>query len=171
MPDDPRDPETATTTAEAPSERPEIGISRYFDAPPELVFEAFTDADVLGEWWGPDGFTTTTEHFDFRPDGSWEFVMHGPDGTDYPNYISYEEIVEPERIVYDHGSTPDEVLFGATVTFDARGDGTLLTMRQVYPTIEARDRAVKEYGAVEGGTQTLGRLAALIEEGASEGGA
>ena len=163
MPDDHPGPETAT--AEAPPESPEIVIRRMFDAPPELVFEAFTDADVLGEWWGPDGFSTTTKSFDFRPGGSWDFVMHGPDGTDYPNYIEYREIVEGERIVVDHGTSPEDHLFENTVTFVARGERTLLTMRQVHPTIEARDRAVEEYGAVEGGKQTLARLAAYVEGG------
>lgn len=165
MPDDHTEPETTTTTAEAPSESPEIIITRLFDAPPKLVFEAFTDADVLGEWWGPNGFTTTTKSFDFRPGGTWDFIMHGPDGTDYPNYIRFREIVESERIVFDHGSSPDVDLFKSTITFEARGERTLLTIRQVYPTIEARDQAVEEYGAVEGGKQTLARLARYLENG------
>ena len=50
-------------------------------------------------WWGPNGFTTTTRAFEFRPGGVWEFVMHGPDGVDYPNRIEWREIVPPERIV------------------------------------------------------------------------
>ena len=61
--------------------------TRVFDAPRELVFSAFTDPKHLAEWWGPNGFTTTTHAFDLRPGGKWRFVMHGPDGRDYQNLI------------------------------------------------------------------------------------
>ena len=74
--------------------------TREFDAPRALVFSAWTDAKHLAQWWGPNGFTTTTYTFDFRPGGIWRFVMHGPDGRDYQNLITFEEIVPPERIVY-----------------------------------------------------------------------
>ena len=72
--------------------------TRIFDAPRDLVFSAFTDPKHLAQWWGPDGFTTTTHSFDFRSGGVWRFVMHGPDGRDYQNRITYDEIVPPERI-------------------------------------------------------------------------
>jgi uncharacterized protein YndB with AHSA1/START domain len=73
--------------------------SRLLHAPRELVFSAFTDPRHLAQWWGPNGFTTTTHSFEFRPGGVWRFVMHGPDGRDYQNRITYDEIVRPERIV------------------------------------------------------------------------
>ncbi|GGM05879.1 hypothetical protein GCM10010129_56900 [Streptomyces fumigatiscleroticus] len=66
----------------------EIVISRIIDAPRELVFEAFTEVRHLSHWWGPEGFTTTTRAFEFRVAGEWDFVMHGPDGTDYQEWIS-----------------------------------------------------------------------------------
>src|SRR4028119_1701388 len=69
-----------------------IVISRVIDAPRELVFEAFTEVRHLSRWWGPDGFTTTTRAFEFRVGGEWDFVMHGPDGTDYQEWISWTEI-------------------------------------------------------------------------------
>ena len=75
----------------------EIVISRVIDAPRELVFEAFTEVRHLSRWWGPEGFTTTTQSFEFRADGEWDFVMHGPDGTDYTEWISWTEIAPPER--------------------------------------------------------------------------
>ena len=81
--------------------------SRLFDAPRDLVFSAFTDPAHLAQWWGPNGFTTTTYSFEFRPGGVWRFVMLGPDGRDYQNRITYEEIVRPERIVYRHGGGED----------------------------------------------------------------
>ena len=76
----------------------EIVISRVISAPRELVFEAFTEVRHLSRWWGPEGFTTTTRSFEFRVGGEWDFVMHGPDGTDYQEWISFTEIAPPERI-------------------------------------------------------------------------
>src|SRR5690349_8075277 len=82
----------------------EIVISRVIDAPRELVFEAFTEVRHVSRWWGPEGFTTTTRAFEFRVGGEWVFVMHGPDGTDYQEWISWTEIAPPERIALLHGS-------------------------------------------------------------------
>ena len=76
----------------------EIVISRIINAPRELVFEAFTDVRHLSQWWGPDGFTTTTRAFAFLTGGVWDFVMHGPDGTDYQEWIVWTEITPPARI-------------------------------------------------------------------------
>ena len=99
-----------------------IGI-REFDAPRELVFSVWTDAKHLAQWWGPNGFTTTTSRFEFRPGGVWRFVMHGPDGRDYQNRVTFDEIVPPERIVYRHGGGEDvePVQFRQTVIFEDLG--------------------------------------------------
>jgi uncharacterized protein YndB with AHSA1/START domain len=143
----------------------EVVISRIFDAPREVVFDAFSDAKHASAWYGPDGFTTTTERQELRAGGEWIFTMHGPDGTDFPNWIRYREVVRPERLVYEHGGrTPDApVHFHVTVTFTDLGRGqTILTMRSVFPTAEARQLVVERYGAIEGGHQTLTRLAALL---------
>ena len=80
--------------------------SRVFDAPRDLVFAAFTDPKHLAAWSGPR-FSLTTHSFDFRPGGVWRFVMHGPDGRDYQNRVTYDEIVPPERLVYSHGGGND----------------------------------------------------------------
>jgi uncharacterized protein YndB with AHSA1/START domain len=139
----------------------EIVFSRVFDAPPEVVFEAWTRPEHLARWWGPRGFTTTTHEMDFRPGGVWRLTMLGPDGVEYPNKIVYDEIVRPERIVYSNRGGQDGVpaQFQSTVTFVAAGPKTQLTMRLVFPSTEARDAVVTKYGAVEGGKQTLERLA------------
>ena len=139
--------------------------TRVLDAPRELVFAAWTDPKHLAQWWGPDGFTTTTNAFDFRPGGVWRFVMHGPDGRDYENRITFDEIVPPERIVYHHGGGDDvePVQFKTTVTFEDLGGGkTRLTMRGVFPSAEERDRVIKEYGADKGLVQTLARLGGYV---------
>ncbi len=138
--------------------------TRMFDAPRELVFSAFTDPNHLAQWWGPNGFTTTTSAFDFRPGGVWRFVMHGPDGRDYQNRVTFEEIVRPERIVYRlHGGDDVEpVRFTQTVLFEDIGGKTRLTMRSDFPSAEERDRVIKDYGAAQGLVQTMTRLAEFV---------
>ena len=134
--------------------------TRVYDAPRELVFAAWTNPQHLAQWWGPDGFTTTTSAFDMRPGGVWQFVMHGPDGRDYQNRITFEEVVRPERLVYSHGGGDDvePVRFDVTVTFEDLGGKTRLTMRGDFPSAAARDRVIAEHGADKGMVQTLGRL-------------
>src|SRR5689334_22202619 len=100
----------------------EIVISRVISAPRELVFEAFTEVRHLSRWWGPEGFTTTTRAFEFRVGGEWDFVMHGPDGTDYQEWISWTEIAPPERIALLHGeSRGDPNAFESVLTFAPDG--------------------------------------------------
>jgi uncharacterized protein YndB with AHSA1/START domain len=141
----------------------EITISHVIDAPRELVFEAFTEVRHLSQWWGPTGFSTTTRSFEFRVDGVWDFVMHGPDGTDYPEWITWTEIAAPERIAMLHGeSAGDPDAFRSILTFTADGAATRIEMRTVFPTAELRDQAVEKYHAVEAGQQTLANLAAYV---------
>jgi uncharacterized protein YndB with AHSA1/START domain len=153
-------------SAEGASDR-EIVTTRVFDAPRDLVFEAWTRPEHLARWWGPRGFTTTTHEFDFRPGGTWRLTMHGPDGTDYPNRIVYEEIMRPSRIVYSHhGGGRDGIpaQFRSTVTFEDDAGGTRVTMRGVFGSKAERDAVVEKYGAVEGAKQTLGRLGEHVAE-------
>lgn len=140
--------------------------SRVFNAPRDLVFAAFTDPDHLAQWWGPDGFTLTTNAFDFRVGGVWRFVMHGPDGRDYQNRVTYDEIVPPERIVYHHGGGDDvePVRFETTVTFEDIGKGqTRIIWHGTFPSAAERARVIKDYGADKGLVQTLARLAEHVE--------
>ncbi len=143
----------------------EIVVTRVIDAPRELVFDAFTDPQHVGHWWGPDGFTTTTHAMDVRPGGVWKFVMHGPDGTDYSNRIIYDEVVRPERLAYRHEGEGghEDVRFATTVTFAADGAKTRLTMRAVFATAALRAHVAEKYGAVEGAQETVARLADYVE--------
>ena len=84
---------TATSEPTPDTADREIVVMRLFDAPRELVFAAWTDPKHLAQWWGPTGFSTTTRSIDIRSGGVWRFVMHGPDGRDYENRITYVEIV------------------------------------------------------------------------------
>ena len=143
----------------------EMVISRVISAPLELVFEAFTEVRHLAQWWGPDGFTTTTRAFEFRVGGEWDFVMHGPDGTDYQEWIRWTEIAPPERIALLHGeSRGDPNAFESVLTFTHDGTATRIEMRTVFPTKELRDEAVEDYHAIEGGLQTLSHLADYVTE-------
>jgi uncharacterized protein YndB with AHSA1/START domain len=143
----------------------EIVISRVIDAPPELVFEVFTTVRHLSQWWGPEGFITTTRSFEFRVGGEWVFAMHGPDGTDYPEWISWTEIAPPERIALLHGEfRGDPNAFESVLTFAPDGAATRIEMRNLFPTKEQRDEVVEKYHAIEGGQQTLNKLAAYVIE-------
>jgi uncharacterized protein YndB with AHSA1/START domain len=129
-----------------------------------VVFAVYSDPTHLPRWWGPNGFTLTTRSFEFRPGGVWDFTMHGPDGTDYPNWIEYVEISPPERIILRHGSAPEDPdSFTSTVTIEDRGDRSELTLRTVFKTRAQRDEVVERYRAIEGAEQTLARLADHIE--------
>lgn len=153
------------TPAQSATADREVAISRVIDAPRELVFEAFTEVRHLSQWWGPDGFTTTTRAFEFRVGGEWDFVMHGPDGTDYQEWITWTEIAPPERIALLHGESRDDPnAFESVLTFESDGAATLIEMRTLFPTKELRDEAVEKYHAIEGGRQTLSNLAAYVAE-------
>ena len=141
----------------------EIVITRVVQAPRELVWQAMTDARHVIHWYGPRGFSTTIEEMDVRPGGVWKHVMRGPDGVNYPNQSVFTEVTKPERLVFSHGGGREgapSVDFVATWTFDiVDAAQTKVTIRMVFPTAAARDTVVKEYGAIEGGKQTLERLA------------
>jgi uncharacterized protein YndB with AHSA1/START domain len=157
--------------ADATADR-EIVISGDIHAPREVVFEAFTLVRHLSRWWGPKGFTTTTRSFEFCVGGEWDFVMHGPDGTDYQEWITWREIVPPERIALRHGESRDDPnAFESVLTFEPAGEQTRIVMRTVFPTKELRDEAVETYHAIEGGEQTLGNLTAYVEQGNGPDGA
>ncbi|WP_205864559.1 SRPBCC domain-containing protein [Planctomonas sp. JC2975] len=146
-------------------------ISRQIAAARELVFEAFTELRHLSQWWGPEGFTTTTTSFEFRVGGEWSFVQHGPDGSHYPEWILWTEIVAPERITMLHGEFHDDPdAFESVLTFAAEGPGTHLEMRTVFPTKELRDEAAEKFRAIEAGRQTLDNLAAYVSETLSKEG-
>lgn len=143
----------------------EIVITRLLDAPRERVWKAWVDPEQVAKWWGPYGFKTTTEEREFKAGGTWKHTMIGPDGAEYPNVGKFEEIVENERIVYTNGGGRKGgrgTNFRSTVTFKAVGNKTELTLRLVFPTPELREVAVQDYGAIEGGNQTLARLAAHL---------
>jgi uncharacterized protein YndB with AHSA1/START domain len=162
--------ETKRSLVEDTSDR-EIVLTRVLDAPRELVWHAITSPEHVIKWWGPIGFTTTIEEMDVRPGGVWKHVMHGPDGTDYPTQAIFTEAVEPERLCFSvvgGKKGADAVHFESFWTFEAQGQKTRLTLRMVFPTAAARDLNVKIYKSIEGGQQTIARLADYLPQISSE---
>jgi uncharacterized protein YndB with AHSA1/START domain len=143
-----------TGTGNDTSDR-ELLITRLLKAPRELVWEVFTDPDHIKHWWGPAGFTNTIFRMDVQPGGVWEFIMHGPDGTDYKNKSIYREIVKPERIVFEHVSGPK---FVTTITFTAEGDNTFLRWHMLFESAELLQQVVKTFKADEGLKQNIVKL-------------
>ena len=147
----------------SPTSDRELVFTRVFDAPRELVFQVWTQPEHVAQWWGPNGFTNTIHSMDVRPGGVWRFIMHGPDGRDYPNKIVFIEVVKPERLVYTHGDEGDADPFHVTVTFEKEGSRTRLTMRSLFKSAAALDHVIKEFGAVQGAHQHLDRLGQYLE--------
>jgi uncharacterized protein YndB with AHSA1/START domain len=141
----------------------ELVMTRILDAPRDLVYEAWTTPKHIAQWWGPKGFTNTIHEMHVKPGGVWRFIMHGPDGTNYPNKVVFEEVIKAERLVYTHGSDDDNDpnAFHVTVTFEDLGKKTKLTMRMILKSAAALAEA-KKFGAVEGGNQTMDRLEAYL---------
>lgn len=137
----------------------EYVCSRMLDAPRERVFEAFRDPEQLAKWWGPNGFTNTVKKFEFREGGDWHLMMHGPDGTNYRNESVFLEIVEPERITYDHLRTMHRFIMEMTY-FDLDGK-TRLTWRQRFESPEEWER-VKQF-VPAAGEQNFDRLEAHLK--------
>lgn len=144
-----------------------ITVRRVFNAPRELVFEAWTTPDHIVQWWGPAEFTTTTETMEVKPGGVWKHTMHGPDGVDYPNCMTYSEVVRPERIAYSNIGTSEElptVTFSSVVTFEDVDGNTELTLTMTFPTKEALRQVIDIYQADEGAREMYVRLAEFLHE-------
>ncbi len=139
-----------------------IRVTRLFAAPIETVFNCFSDPPNMSKWWGPNGFSTTTYSMDFREGGSWHYTMHGPDGTDYPNFVRYTSIQPNHLIAYDHGTSPDSPpLFKQEISF-AEEQGKTRVSFQLTITDPAKRDGFIAFGAVEGGWQNLERLGAYL---------
>lgn len=133
---------------------------RIFTFTTAQIFAAFADADQLASWWGPDGCSNTFEVFEFRAQGRWNLVMHGPDGTNYPNEQLFLE-VSPQRIVIRHVGAP---LFTLTVTLEQPETGgnaqTNLTWHQAFD--DPQLAASVEHIIVPANEQNLNRLHATL---------
>lgn len=152
-----------STTLPPPSDR-EMFAVRIINAPRALVYKAWSDPKLIAQWWGPHGFTNTVHEMDLRPGGLFRLTMHGPDGRDYPNKITFRKVIENERIEYDHHGDTDESdhHFKATVLFEDLDGKTKVSMLMLFSTAEERDQVAEEYGALEGLREHMDRLVAFV---------
>jgi uncharacterized protein YndB with AHSA1/START domain len=142
----------------------EIVMTRVFDAPRELVFEAHTTCEHLEKWWGPRKYTLVVCEMDFRPGGAYRFVHRGPDGEEHGFRGEYREIVPPERIVwtFEYEGMPGHISV-ETMTLEDVGGKTTLTSTSVFDSLEDRD-AMLQSGMEEGASETWDRLAELLQQ-------
>lgn len=138
-------------------ERATFRTSRVLPYPRDQVFEAFARPELLARWWGPNGFTNTFEVFEFEPGGVWKFVMHGPDGSHYPNESVFLQIEAPEKLVIQHASKPHFVL---TITLHEDDDSTRIDWVGIFDDADVADRLRPM--AETANEQNLDRLAALL---------
>jgi len=135
-----------------------IHNSRLINASAEKIFTAFADPEHLKNWWGPKGFTNTFREYNFIKDGSWNFVMHGPDGKDYENKSAFRQIVKPEIIVIEHTIAPHFLL---TITLKEEENKTRVNWDMLFETVEMRNNIAKY--AVDANEENLDRLEVEVE--------
>lgn len=134
-----------------------FATSREIAAPVEMVFAAISTPERLARWWGPAGFTNTFKVCEFRKGGVWSFVMHGPDGKDYPNESVFAEIDAPTRVVIQHVNEPK---FRLTIGLRKTAAGTLVSWEQVFGDPEFAGRV--KHIIVPANEQNLDRLTAEV---------
>jgi len=140
----------------------EVIITRVFDAPRALVFRAYTDQNLIPQWWGPKRLTTTIDKMDVKPGGQWRFIQRDTAGNEYAFHGVYHEVRSPERIVdtFEFEGMPGHVSL-ETCTLEEIGGKTKMIGRSVYQTVENRDNMLKS-GMEEGVFETMDRLAELL---------
>ena len=153
---------SVATTYTTPSDR-EIGMTRVFDAPRELVYQAYTDPNHVPHWWGPRRMTTTVDTMDVRPGGAWRFVHHDPEGNEYGFRGEFREVVPPERLVYtfEFEGMPGHILV-ETVTFEEQDGKTTVTSTALFDSVEDRD-GMLESGMESGAIESWDRLQELLD--------
>lgn len=144
----------------------EIVLTRAFDAPRDLVFEAWTNPEHVRSWWGPRSHTMLVCEADVRPGGTWRYVSRTEDGAEVPFKGVYREVSAPDRLVYTEMYDVEPYNAGDpavnTVTFTEKDRKTLVTVTTVYPAKEVRD-FVLTTGMEVGAAESYDRLAELLE--------
>jgi uncharacterized protein YndB with AHSA1/START domain len=131
--------------------------SRDIPASPDQVFAALSDPQRLARWWGPAGFTNTFNVCEFKSGGRWSFVMHGPDGGNYPNESVFAEVEPPRKVVVQHESKPK---YRLTITLDPSAGGTTVSWAQTFESAEIASRI--EHIVVPANEQNLDRLSSEV---------
>ncbi len=145
----------------------EIRLTRVYDAPVRVVWDAWTISEQVEKWWGPRGFTITSHRKELRVGGTWRYTMHGPDGVDYPNVITYCVVEACKKLEYDHSATDEALaLFRVTVTFAEAEGRTTMALAFTLPSPEAAQGMTKLIRQM-GGNATWDRLAEHLEQRAT----
>jgi uncharacterized protein YndB with AHSA1/START domain len=132
--------------------------TRILDAPRDLVWEVWTTPEHIKEWWGPNGFSLTTQSMTVKTGELWDFIMHGM-GRDWDNKIEYVEVKRPSLLTYKHtGAENEDYNFTVSVLFEEVDGKTLLTMQSVFKSKAIIEELNIKVNAIEGGKQTLNRL-------------
>ena len=149
-------------TVTTPEDR-EIVMTRVFDAPRDLVFEAHTSCEDMSHWWGPRKHEVASCEMDFRPGGAWRIVLRSPDGEEHGFRGEFREIVRPERIAwtFEYEGMPGHVSVD-TLTLEEHGGKTTLTATSVFDTVEDRD-GMLDSGMESGAAETYDRLDEYLE--------
>jgi uncharacterized protein YndB with AHSA1/START domain len=134
--------------------------TKDIDAPVERVWAAWNDPEKIARWWGPAGFHSTVEELDVRDGGRFRVLMHGPDGTDYPNLYVFDRVDEHRQLVYTNTGSVQFGLapFQSVVDMEAIGNRTRIVLTARFTSEEDKRKHVEEFHAIEGSRQLLERL-------------
>lgn len=152
----------STTQLTATPGKQETIMSRVFDAPRELVFKAYTDPELVPQWWGPKGYTTIVDKMEVKTGGIWRYIQRGSEGDEYAFRGVYHESLLPERLIYtfEFEPMPGHVVL-ETVKFEDHEGKTKVTVISVFQSVEDRD-GMLEAGMEQGATESWDRLADLV---------
>jgi len=151
-----------TATITTPTDR-EIHVERIFEAPRDRVFAAYTDPELIPQWWGPRGTAAIVDRMDVRAGGDWRFVIRNSDGSETGFRGTYREVTAPERIVqtFEWEGMPGYISV-ETVEFEDLGERTKVVTTSIFHTTEERDGMLGS--GMEGGmNETFQRLDELLE--------
>jgi uncharacterized protein YndB with AHSA1/START domain len=143
----------------------QIVITRSFDAPRDLVFQAFTDPKAVAQWWGLRDTETVVDELEARPGGRWRFLERSDDGSEHGFHGVYHDAVAPERIVYtfEYEGLPGHVLL-ETITFEEEDGRTRMTDTSVFQSVADRDGMLQS-GMESGAAESLDRLEEYLAKG------
>lgn len=142
---------------------PFVIMKRRFNAPRERVFEAYTDPELIPQWWGPRRYTTLVDRMEVKKGGVWRFINRGAEGDFAFNGV-YHQISAPHLLIYtfEFEGQPDNVGLIVT-TFEAEGGQTALVEKSIYPSVEGRD-GMAESGMQEGAIETMDRFEEVLNK-------
>jgi uncharacterized protein YndB with AHSA1/START domain len=153
---------TGTLKVTTPSDH-EIVMTRVFDAPRDMVFDAFSKPELLKRWFGPRGWSLSTCEVDLRVGGGFRFMLHGPNGEEMGMRGIYKEIVRPERSVHMESFDDYPGESQVTAEFVEKDGKTTMTATVLYPSKEVRDIVIQT-GMEHGAAESYDKLAELLAQ-------